>query len=259
MRSHTIFGVRVDDVSTEEVRATFKQWIAGDGQHLVVTPNPEFLLFSRRDRVFYDTLVRADLSLPDGVGLRFAVPALCGARLRHRVTGVAALEMLTGQAKRLVLIGGSPEVGNKVAKHLGATWIGVGRVGDDGALSITALEEIRAAAPDVVAAALGGQSGKQEKCLARHLSDWPSVKIAIGVGGAFDMLAGERPRAPAWLRRIGLEWLWRVAIEPQRWRRIINAVLVFPAIVVWTTLREHRFLQACRHTIPEIFRQLLAR
>jgi len=287
MREHSIFGVRIDDVPTAELVAVLSGWLASDSNHTIVTPNPEFVLAARRDPAFAGLLNRADLSLPDGVGLRFAIPALTGKRLSNRHTGVDTLLLLASlcakAGKRLVLIGGGPTVAARAADHLRGRCAGldvkaveVGFVRDDvtntGSLfppsggippdggtcdrtKVTSLDNA-----DVIAVALG--MGKQERFIealrtfAPPNPPHPSPRIYIGIGGALDMIAGTKRRAPLSIRRVGLEWAWRLVIEPRRFRRIFNAAVVFPAVVVWDTLRRHRFMAACRATVPEIFNQL---
>ena len=78
----------------------------------------------------------------------------------------------------------------------------------------------------------------------------------IGVGGALDMISGRLKRAPKWMRRTGLEWLWRVLIEPSRIGRILKASVAFPALVTIETIKRGRFIKAVKNTAPEIIRQL---
>jgi N-acetylglucosaminyldiphosphoundecaprenol N-acetyl-beta-D-mannosaminyltransferase len=93
---------------------------------------------------------------------------------------------------------------------------------DDRSLS----DELRAADPAIVLVGLG--SPKQERWIAEHAARLPSARIVIGIGGAFDMWAGRLRRAPTGLRRLGLEWAWRLALEPRRLPRIVRATVVFP-------------------------------
>lgn len=247
MTSYSVLGVRVDDVSVDDVTALFATWLSGTAQHTVVTPNPEFVLLAQRDAEFRDILNAADLALPDGVGLRFAVSALTDGKLLHRTTGVDTLALLVTMCEarglRLVTVGSA------------AADVDAGRVTDR--LSEDVVDRVARQAPAVVAVGLG--QGKQEKIIARHRASWPTAKIFIGVGGAMDMRAGNKRRAPRLLRNIGLEWVWRLLIEPRRVMRILRAFPVFPAVVVWATLREHRFLKALRRTVPEIFKQITSR
>ena len=97
------------------------------------------------------------------------------------------------------------------------------------------MEKIREEAPDILLIALG--HGKQEKWIAAHLPELPSVKVAMGVGGAFDFIAGRVLRAPRILRRLGLEWLWRLILQPSRLPRIWRAVIKFPILVLRAKLQ----------------------
>lgn len=91
------------------------------------------------------------------------------------------------------------------------------------------LERIRAAAPDILFVAFG--HGKQEKWLAEFLSQLPSVRIGMGVGGAFDYISGRIRRAPTLARQLGLEWLWRLSRQPWRIKRIWKAVMSFSSLI----------------------------
>jgi len=273
MRDSELFGVRISDLSTAELTDLLSGWLASDSSHTIVTPNPEFVLAARQDPSFVDLLNRADLSLPDGVGLRFAIPAITGERLSNRHTGVDTLLLLgklcAGQGKRLVLIGGGPGVADRAADvmrrqfdGLDVSVVDVGFVSeaetDRRSISHDRMKMTYIANAAVVAVALGMK--KQERFIESLRTFEPlglrTSRIYIGIGGAFDMIAGTRRRAPSFVRRIGLEWVWRLVIEPRRFRRIFNAAVVFPAVVVWDTLRRHRFMASCRAAVPEIFNQL---
>ncbi len=258
MSDFELYGVRISDLSTAELTDVLSGWLASDLSRTIVTPNPEFILASRHDSAFVDLLNRADLSLPDGVGLRFAIPALTGNRLSNRHTGVDTLLLLAKlcaeQGRRLVLVGGGQGVADRAADAIRRQFTGLDvKVVDVGIVRDN--ESARIEDADVIAVALG--MGKQERfieTLRRDNHQFPAMYI--GVGGALDMIAGTRRRAPSIVRRVGLEWVWRLAIEPRRFRRIFNAAIVFPAVVVWDTLRRHRFVAACRATVPEIINQL---
>ncbi len=268
MNRHTVLGVAIDDLSDGELEETIEGWLNSDGPaRVIVTPNPEFLLRAREDDAFRDLLNRANLSLPDGVGLRFAISALTEGRLKNRHTGVDALGLIAKECaasrKELVLFGGDSGVAEMAAQSLAVTFPGLAVCGIDpgvvnpetfnGTMDSDALD--RAA---VIAVGLG--QGKQERVMeilrAAAPSGLPELRILIGVGGALDMIAGVKPRAPRPIRRLGFEWLWRLLIEPRRWRRIFAAFVIFPAVVIRDTLRRRQFLRACRATIPEIFKQI---
>lgn len=214
MKSYDILGIRVDDVSLPETEQLFRTWLMSDTLRIVVTPNPEMIVLAQRDQAFRAHLNAADLALPDGIGLKLAAP------LRHRITGVEALLILrricSEQGKRLVTVGSADAM------------IDAGVV--DRELAANIVERVTAMQPDVIAIGLG--QGKQEEVIERHAASWPTARIIIGVGGAIDMLSGRQWRAPRLIRAIGLEWLWRLLTQPWRLRRILNAVIVFPFLIL---------------------------
>jgi N-acetylglucosaminyldiphosphoundecaprenol N-acetyl-beta-D-mannosaminyltransferase len=266
---HKIFGIPIDNLPESELIIRSRGFLFGEQGRVICTINPEFILQARKDPVFAAELRRCDLALPDGVGLRYAVSALTGASLRYRHTGVDTLLLLADLAeqegKGMVLLGGHPGSAETASEwlrqghpHLDVVGIDPGRLDaqPDGFLHILPelLHTILRAQPAVLAVALG--QGKQERFMYEVAPHLPSLRIAIGVGGALDMLSGKRPRAPKCLRRAGLEWAWRLALEPRRARRILRAVLVFPVIVAAATLKQQRFLKASRGVLREVMRQL---
>lgn len=266
---HELFGITIDDIADDELKEGLETWLLGDLPHLIVTPNPEFLLLACRNKMFKNLLNKSDLSLPDGVGLRFAVAALTNNNLKHRHTGVDLVETLAKLSQatqnRILLIGGLPGSANKTKQHLQKLYptldiesIDPGKIKGDihqVELESSLVEKIIMIKPNILIAGLG--QGKQEQFIEQIRHQLPTLKIAIGVGGAFDMLSGIKLRAPKLFQRIGLEWMWRLGIEPKRFQRIFDATIIFPLIVVWGTLKQRRFLKACIKVIPEIYHQLI--
>jgi len=122
--------------------------------------------------------------------------------------------------------------------ELDVTGLPTGKIerGSDGwSLDTELVQRIQEAHPTVLLVALG--HGKQETWIRDHLDRFPTVRIAMGVGGVFDVLSGDIPRAPQPMRRYGFEWLWRLVQQPSRIGRILRAVFVFPAVVIWDRLR----------------------
>ena len=243
MTSHHLLTIRLDDLSDQELDQTVLSYLNGTGSKIIVTPNPEFLLLARRDKEFAELLNRADLSLPDGFGLKLAA-RLNGFSL-HRHTGVDTLEQLmrTAGDRQILLLGSKESVeASKIFfqqkyPDLKIQIFDPGHVSDSGEAEEKIIFEIKNFAPAILAVGLG--QGKQERFIAKYLPKLPSICIAIGVGGAFDMISGKKPRAPRFMRQIGLEWLWRLVIEPKRWQRIMRAVIIFPIIVICDKLRRH--------------------
>lgn len=238
-----IFGVRLHDLRSEDLlRRTCAAFLEGERTFRIFTPNPEILLRAKDDASFADVLNSADLALPDGTGVAL-VESL---RVRKRVrrwpgVEIAALlvELAAERRASVVFLGGSDGVGERAAQLWRVRFPGlrvdvVGadvEVGEDGVArsadrDAELVERIRNLAPAIVLVGLGAP--KQERWIARHADALPSVRIAMGVGGAFDMWAGRLRRAPQIIHSVGMEWAWRLALEPGRLPRIVRATFVFP-------------------------------
>ncbi|MDE2903234.1 MAG: WecB/TagA/CpsF family glycosyltransferase [Chloroflexota bacterium] len=235
-----ILGVRVHGISRALAVAWIDAWLASRARAQVVTVNPEILMRARRDPDYGELLERTRLNLPDGAGI------VAAARLRRlsmpeRVTGVDLVDDLAGLAAvhgyRLLLAGAAPGVADQAAAELQRRYPGlippatmVGRSGPDGDAEAQAV--IQETRPHIVLAAYGAPA--QEFWIDRNLRDLAPV-VGIGVGGTLDYLAGRIPRAPAPLRRIGLEWAYRLARQPWRWRRM-RALPAFARLAILEAL-----------------------
>ncbi len=238
-----ILGVRVDDVTEEEALAYLEALWAGGGQHQIVTPNAEILMAARRDPEFRAILNAASLALPDGFGLLFAA-WLQGTPLRAQVTGTDLVVRLSERAAarggRVFYLGARPGVAAACAARLARRFPGLVVAGAEPGAPDPASDDLmrarrRAAGPiDLLFVAYGAP--KQERWIARNLPHLP-VRLAMGVGGAFDFISGRVRRAPPWVRRRGFDWLYRLAMEPWRWRRQL-ALPQFAALAVATAVRQ---------------------
>ncbi len=230
-----ILGIPIHDVTLEEAVEQAAAWVREGGAHQMATVNPEFVMAARRDVAFRDVLERADLCLPDGVGITLAARYL-GRSLRERVAGVDLVEALAARAARegwrLFFLGAAPGVAERAASVLAACHPGLAIAGTYAGSPREEEEEeivqrVRASGADILLVAYGAPA--QERWLARNLAR-TGAKVGIGVGGAFDYIAGVVPRAPRWMRRVGLEWLYRLIRQPWRWRR--QRVLPLYALLV---------------------------
>ena len=238
-----ILGVTVHNITLPQALKKAEGFLRDGKQHYIVTPNPEIVLRAKKDAALRSMLNKSDLSLADGMGLVWASRILWGEKkaIKQRVTGVDFMQkFLTAVSyeapHRVLFLGGK----NRVAK--GAASVLQKKVPG---LSFYALENIQnrnidflireVIQPDCVFVGLG--SPRQEEWIHKNLSRYPTIRVAMGVGGSFDMISGRIPRAPRALRQAGVEWLWRLLREPWRVKRIWNAVVLFPLAVYRERIR----------------------
>jgi N-acetylglucosaminyldiphosphoundecaprenol N-acetyl-beta-D-mannosaminyltransferase len=234
-----ILGVRVDNLTMSEVLQKIQDFLLDGRQHYIVTVNPEFIVRAQKDSEFKEILNKSDLAIPDGAGLLWAARIL-EEPLKERVAGVDLINQLKIKSEKLALsgveglrvflLGGRNGVAGKIAGQWPAV---VGFSEETGGTELFA--RIRQCQPDILLVALGAP--KQEKWIAENLSKVPSVKLAVGVGGAFDMISGRVRRSPRFMQKIGLEWLWRLILQPWRVGRIFNAVIVFSWLVLKSKIK----------------------
>ena len=223
-RHLSILGVRVDAVTAAEALDIIEQIVREGRPQQVVTVNPEFVMAAQANQAFRRVLNAAALALPDGIGLVWAARIL-GQRLPERVAGSDLVPRLAERAARrgwkLFLLGAAPGVAEQAAARLVARCPGLTVAGTYAGSPAAAEEEdivarVRAVRPGVLFVAYGAPA--QELWIARNLERL-GVPLCMGVGGALDFIAGVRRRAPRWVQRLGLEWLYRLLQEPWRWRR----------------------------------------
>ena len=230
-----LLGVPIDAVTAEEAVATIRALLARSGKH-VATPNSEMLVEASKNPAFHDLLNRTALNLPDSAGLLYAA-RFTGQSLPERVTGVDTVIRLLadlGPEHPVFLLGGARDSADRAAGELLRRNPRLKIVGTDGGSSgdhdaARIVAKINAAAPHLLLVAFGAP--RQDVWIDRYLPDLRTVRVAMGVGGTLDFLAGTKKRAPKLFQSLGIEWLWRLVREPWRWRRILNAVIVFPWLV----------------------------
>lgn len=233
-----ILGVRVDALTYSSFLAAIDEFVAEGSPHQIATVNPEFVMEARQNPDFYEVLERADLCIADGIGLLWAARRQ-GRLLPERVTGSDGVPMIAERAARngwrLYLLGAGLGVAEETARILLERYPGLqiagtfpGSPADADAPEIVA--RIRETAPDILFVAYGAP--RQDLWIARHRNEL-GVPVMMGVGGAFDHIAGVRRRAPRGMQRLKLEWLFRLVTQPWRWRR----QLALPRFV-WAVLTE---------------------
>jgi N-acetylglucosaminyldiphosphoundecaprenol N-acetyl-beta-D-mannosaminyltransferase len=245
VRSVDVLGVRIDDVTYPESLDLLRQALATRRPLVVTTPNPEIVMAARRDPTFQAVLNRSGLNIPDGVGLLLAA-RLAGDRLRQHVQGTDLVLMQASisarEGHRWFLLGGWGNVAERAARALAEQFPGLevagAAAGDphpEHDPRTRAL--IQAAGPvDVLLVAYGAP--RQEHWLDRNLTPL-GVPVGIGVGGVFNYLTGDAPRAPVWVRRVHFEWLHRLLTQPWRWRRQL-ALPQFAGLAALEAVRRRR-------------------
>jgi len=201
----------------------------GVKKYYVVTPNPELLVIAAKQNAYKNVLNNAKIALPDGIGVLLA-SRLIGKPIEQRITGVDFMEDLCNEvSKRPITVGflgGGPNVADTTADCLEKKYPGL----NVGFVSQEWSEDLKSKKIDILFVAFG--SPKQELWIAENLKDIPAT-VAIGVGGAFDFISGKVPRSPKILRQLGLEWLFRLIVQPWRIKRQFS-LLMF----VFLVLRE---------------------
>ncbi|MDX2161342.1 MAG: WecB/TagA/CpsF family glycosyltransferase [bacterium] len=227
--SLSILGIPVSRITYDGWMALIARWMTetdGALKH-VCTVNPEMIMIARRDAIFRWILRRADLTVPDGVGLLWAAKR-AGSPLPERVTGSDGVPRIAQEAAahgwRLFLLGAAPGIAETAAARLTArhptlkiagTYAGSPAPEEEAAI----VERINASGADLLFVAYGAP--EQDKWIARN-SPRLRVKMAMGIGGTLDFIAGAVPRAPGSFRRLGLEWLYRLILQPWRIRRMMR-------------------------------------
>jgi N-acetylglucosaminyldiphosphoundecaprenol N-acetyl-beta-D-mannosaminyltransferase len=218
----------------------------------IVTPNAQHVTLAEKNRLFQEACRAAVLSVPDGASIVLASRVL-GTPVPHRVAGCDLMERLCADcAKRgfsVYFLGGLPAAAEKAAlqlqnRHPGLKVSGVYcppyEFESDPAECVGIRRRLSAAAPDLLFVAFGAP--KQEIWAWQGCADLP-IGMVMSVGSSFDTYAGMRRRAPLWMQHSGLEWLFRLIVEPRRlWRRYLigNAVFLYIVSQQWLRQRRHK-------------------
>lgn len=247
-----ILGVKINSTGKGEVLKFVLNSLEKKKKFFIATPNPEIILAAQKDKKLMQALNSATVALPDGVGLKIAEPSL--SIVKGREIFESLLKEANSRKMKVYLLGASPEVNemavNKVKTKFPQIEVrGTGDVFlDNEAYFYTKDDsdkhkevvrhsqlnkEINSFNPDIVFVALGFP--KQEKWVMNNFDDL-NVGGFMVVGGALDYFAGKMAKPPEWMARSGLEWLWRGLQEPKRFKRIFNAVVVFPVYYLMKNL-----------------------
>ncbi len=245
-----ILGVEVAAVQIDDVVRMMTGWIEQkDHGHYIAVTNTHVVTESWLSPEYKNVLNSADMVVPDGMPLVW-LGRLGGYPLKRRVYGPELMESFlreTGPRYRHFLYGGKPGIPEKIADRLSGKYPGLRFVGSYSPpfRSLTKKEDrdivgmINDIGPDVLWVGLGAP--KQEVWMYEHACEL-RVPVMVGVGAAFDFLAGVKPQAPLLFRENGFEWLWRLLSEPRRlWRRYLLYGPLFIGLVMLEKTRILKF------------------
>lgn len=237
----TLLDVPFARLAPAEAIARVRAMLRSDGRHHIVLANAHTLNCTAVDPAYRAVLQRAALVLRDGVGVELAAK-LTGQRLEYNFVGTDFVPLLLAAVAaprvRVFLYGGAAGVAPAAAEALQRFSPAIEIAGCDdgyGDPEVT-VERILAAAPDVLLVARGNPL--QETWIDANLARL-NVRLAIGVGALFDFLAGRVVRAPRWIRRMRMEWAYRLWLEPGRlWRRYLVGNVVFMSRIAISIVRD---------------------
>lgn len=228
MRKQTyVLGVPFDAVNMNEAVAKTVGMLQEEKQHIICTPNPEIVMEAQKDAALMSILEEADLVVPDGIGVVWA-SKYSEIRLTERVAGYDLTQNLMAELaateETFYFFGGAPGVASAAARKMTKKYPGLKIVGVhngyfDEKEEKRIIQDIKAKSPSVLLVGLGAP--KQEKWIYDNLR-LTGAKIAIGVGGSFDVMAGNVKRAPKIFQKLGLEWFHRLITQPTRWKRMMR-------------------------------------
>lgn len=235
-----LFGFSFYDCSLSELLEVLEDKIEKKEKVHVVTANPEILARGFQEEGLSEVLKEAEIMVADGIGVVMASRFL-GEAINHRLPGIEIGEALItrgeGKGWRFYFLGGREEVVEKAVNelkkrhpHLEVSGFHHGYFEDDGEI----IEDINRVNPHILFVGLG--SPRQEYWIQKN-RERINALVMIGVGGSFDVWSSTKKRAPQWMRKLNLEWAYRVICEPRRMRRVIPAFFNF-ARVVWKEKRN---------------------
>ena len=239
-----IMGVQMDNVTMAEAVEAGCRLVESGGSHYVVTPNSEIIYAARQNGELKEVLNRADLALPDGIGVVYAAKIL-GTPLKEKVAGIEFGTAMLGKAAEkgwsVYFLGAKPGVAQEAGRRMQEKFPGLivagtadGYFKEDGPV----VEQIRASGADIVLVCLGAP--KQELWMAKN-GEATGAKLLCGLGGSLDIFAGISRRAPDIWVKLGLEWAYRLVKEPWRIGRMMSLPkFLFTAVGMRLTGRGNR-------------------
>ena len=242
MSSVYISQVRIDNITFNEAIDRIEQFIKNRRPSYIVTPNVDHIVKLQDDKEFQKIYHNADLAIVDSVPLLLTTKYL-NTPLKEKISGSDLFPAFCGVAAqkgyRVFLLGGRPGAARKAGEVLKNKYTSLQIRGtycppynfeNDELENNHIVDIIKKAEPDILFVGLGAP--KQEKWIYKY-KELYSVPVSIGIGVSFEFIAGMVKRAPRWMQKIGLEWFWRLILEPKRlWKRYLVDGLKFFRIII---------------------------
>lgn len=236
---HSFFNIRLDVLSRAEALEQCRKYLTGARCHTVCFLNAHCFNIAQRDADYAEVINQADLLLNDGIGVKLA-SRLAGIKVQDNLNGTDLIPEILRQAAAqdapVFLLGGKDGIAEDAAANIRSRLPGLRVVGTRSGF-FTAEEEPEVAEAITRSGArlliLGMGVPRQELWAARNTERLGAVRLVVSGGAILDFLSGTIPRAPAWMRRLNLEWLFRLCLEPGRmWRRYILGSFVLLGHIV---------------------------
>ncbi len=243
-----ILGIDIDNINADEAGEITKNLIENSNKSckVIVAPNTEFIMMAQKDEEFYNILKGADLATPDSVGV------MIGGKLqkkpfKQRIPGQMyfrkVLEVGEKEGWTFYLLGGKDDVPELATENIRKLYPNIKIVGyhegffeQDSEESV--IKEINKLQPNVLFVAMGAPL--QEKWIEKHKHEL-KVDVAAGQGGTFDYEAGKIKRAPVIFQKLGIEWFWRLMLQPSRFFRMIVLPIYLMKITFTKDITKGKF------------------
>ena len=221
-----VLGVGIDKVTSQQALEKIGEFIASGQPHQIVTANAEIIYQASKNEKMRNIINNAQMVTADGSGVVWASRQL-GEPLEQRVTGIDLVNSICEQSAKdkwkIYILGSAPGVAATAAVNIRDKFPGCNIVGThhgyfNAKEEKQILAELEQLKPDVLFVALGAP--KQEYWIADHLAEL-GIPVGMGIGGSMDVLSGNVKRAPKWMQKMSLEWLYRLVIQPTRFKRVL--------------------------------------
>lgn len=236
-----ILGVKITKLNVDKTLENIESFLHSSKSNIIFTPNPEICLKASKSKKYAKALNSSHLNVADGFGLKIG-GAILGQKIPHRIAGVDLTFEILKKCENLNVnkiyivsrddsLAKPKDLNEFFKKNFPKLHCKIGiTTQNDYFMDTDLLQDIHNYQPQVIFAAIGAPM--QEYWIDENAAKMESARLLIGVGGSFDFLCGKIKRAPKRMRKIGLEWLYRLIQEPKRIKRIINALIIFPLTCV---------------------------